>query len=131
MTNNPYDNNYDNNVNFDNNENISSSVNPEDTEHINASTPDYTPDEYYQKHYADQSYSADNYAKYGESYYNGNSAQQSQQESPRVSSNHSSYSPQPFPSYTSSYEAPKSNTSNYSQKKEKKPVTRGTVAAVV
>ncbi len=131
MTNNPYDNNYDNNVNLDNNENISSSVNPEDTEHINASTPDYTPDEYYQKHYADQSYSADNYAKYGESYYNGNSAQQSQQESPRVSSNHSSYSPQPFPSYTSSYEAPKSNTSNYSQKKEKKPVTRGTVAVML
>ncbi len=128
MTNNPYDNNYDNNINSNNNENINSSVNPEDTEHINASTPDYTPDEYYQKHYADQSYSADNYAKYGESYYSGNNAQPqtnyNAQSAYQNTASNTSYSAQPYSN--SAYQ-----TSSPKRKKEKKPVSRGTVAVML
>lgn len=138
MNNNPYE-PYENNYNSaDNNipvqpkaepENITSSVNPEDTEHITA-TPDYTPDEYYQKHYANQSAATEGYAQYGENYYRNNQNYNS-------TSHYDSYAasqPQQQ-SYTSSY-----NSSAYraqtpqrapKPKKEKKPITRGTVAVAM
>lgn len=136
MTNNPYDpyeNNYTPAQPETEPENISSSANPENTEHITADTPDFTPDEYYQKNFANQSQSADNYARYGESYYSGEQ---------NTNSNYSSQSPYtsqqnsaPSQNYTSPY-----NSSSYSApkvqkapkpKKEKKPVTRGALAAIL
>lgn len=127
MSNNPYDNNYDNNYQNENMENINSSVNPENTEHINAQTPDYTPDEYYQKNYAGTNYEAENYAQYGENIYSGNNPQPQQPYTPQNNTtNQNAYYSQPVSDYTPSYEAPKTKP-----KKEKKPVTRGTVAVML
>ncbi len=114
-------------------ENINSSVNPENTEHINADTIDYTPDEYYKEHYMDQEQSAENYAAYGESFYSGEQTRQQ-----------SSYT-KPDAEQASSYQQPYTNTSynpynTYAQpvqqpkqkkKKEPKPVTRSAIAAVL
>lgn len=104
---------------------ISSSVNPEDTEHINADTVDYTPDEYYQKHFADETKSAENYAEYGESYYTGEPVRQ---ETPQQSYNVNPYSSQQYPNRYAQqvYSQPKPKA-----KKEKKPVTRSALAAVL
>lgn len=162
MNNNPYDNNYPENTPDNTPENINSSVNPEDTVHINDSTPDYTPDEYYQRNYADKTASADNYAKYGESFYSENNSQPANSYSPRNNEyNSNSYPGSSYPGYNSAagvqnngyYNSPaqsaqnnygannsnpvnnygNTNTSsaNYKKKKEKKPVTRGTVAAIL
>lgn len=135
MTNNPYE-NYENNLNSqpekNEPENINSSVNPENTEHITSGSPDYTPDEYYQKNFTNQANSADNYARYGESFYNGSGNTQN----PAPQSSYANTSQSAYPNnYTSAY-----NSSAYSApkaqrepkpKKEKKPVTRGALAAIL
>ncbi len=132
MTNNPYENNYNNNEYGS--ENISSSVNPEDTEHISAPAPDYTPDNYYQKHYAESTPSAESSQNYTNSY-SSNTTQPRQTYTPQqnaYSSNpQSPYSQSSYPNgayqgYNRSYEAPKPKP-----KKEKKPVTRGAVAVML
>ena len=144
MNNNPYENNYPE----QNTENINSSVNPEDTVHINDSTPDYTPDEYYQKHYADKTVSADNYAKYGENFYSENNSQNSNAYNTQNNNfANSSYQSNPYPNYSSpagqnnygvnnsapvsNYTQSSSSSANYKKKKEKKPVTKGTVAVML
>lgn len=81
---------------------------------------DYTPDEYYRQHYANQSTSAEGYARYGESYYGGGIPMQQ----PYVQPNYGAgYYQQPF------------NTQprpvNPRSKKEKRPITRGALAAVL
>lgn len=132
MTNNPYENNYDNsyeNHSDEYEENINSSLNPEDTEHINASTPDYTPDEYYQQNFANKEASADNYARYGESYYSEN---QSAAQSAPQNNYHSPYSSQPYSSsHNNYYGSQPYNQAPKKVKKEKKPVTRGAVAVIL
>lgn len=88
------------------------------------SKPDYTPDEYYQK-ISNQENSAEQYAKYGEAYYGGNSGTSAQ------SGNVYSNSQQPKPQYTSGYNP--NNGYSYTNptpkkkkvKKQKKPVTYG------
>lgn len=111
--------------------NINSSSNPYNTEHT-SKTPDYTPDEYYQKNFANASNSAENYARYGESFYTGE--RQSEQNNSYKTENQyrqNTYAGTQNPvNYTSSYQnvysAPKQP-----KKKEKKPITRGTIAAVL
>ncbi len=142
MTNNPYE-PYENNYTPENipeepkaePENINSSVNPETTEHITAQTPDFTPDEYYQKNFADKSYSADNYARYGEEYYNEPKNPNPAPNYARQNSYTSGAYQQPAQNYTSQY-----NSSAYQVPKapkapkpvkEKKPVTRGALAAIL
>ena len=88
------------------------------------SKPDYTPDEYYQK-ISSQENSAEQYAKYGEAYYGGNSGTSAQ------TGNVYSNSQQPKPQYTSGYNP--NNRYSYTNptpkkqkvKKQKKPVTYG------
>lgn len=144
MNNNPYEPYENDNIESggsslnDSMENINSSVNPENTEHINDSTPDYTPDEYYKQNFSNEQNSAENYAKYGESFYNNDS----RPAQPQNSYNNSYNSP-----YTNnqqrSYSHPQGNYSGYSsgynttasssspKKKEKKPVTRGALAVML
>lgn len=164
MNNNPYENNYPekntennypeqkpgNNYIEQDTENISSSVNPEDTVHINDSAPDYTPDEYYQRNYANKTVSADNYAKYGENFYSGNNPQSANVYNPQNNYADSSYRSNPYPNYSASpntsaqnnygmnnsapvnnYSGNSSSSANYKKKKEKKPVTKGTVAVML
>ena len=135
MTYNPYE-------PYDNINNLQSADNtpePEQTyEEISSSQqtdvqPDYTPDEYYQQHYAGENNQAENYAKYGESYY-GN------QQSYGYSDGYGNYNTQNIYSDRNAYGSQNSyyNNQTYTQpqktakpKKEKKPVTRGTIAALL
>lgn len=100
-----------------------------------AGAPDYTPDEYYRKNYSNQDFSAENYARYGESFYNGNPQASQSQTRAAQSGDYQN----PYGGYSSPYN---SNTYNYPYnnhkppkpkkvKKEKKPVTRATVAVVL
>lgn len=85
--------------------------------------PDYTPDEYYQK-ISSQENSAEQYAKYGEAYYGGNSGTSAQ-------TTNDYDSQQPRSQYTSNYNP--NNGYSYTnptpkkkkEKKPKKPVTYG------
>lgn len=123
---NPYDNNYDETTNNPEPENINSSVNPENTEHINSDTVDYTPDEYYQKNYSNQSAPAESYPGYNEQYY----AQAPEMPEPQVQNyNQNPYQTQNYNSYNNPY-----NSQQFTQpkpKKEPKPVTRSALAAVL
>ncbi|MCH5304336.1 MAG: trypsin-like peptidase domain-containing protein, partial [Ruminococcus sp.] len=105
--------------------NITSSQNPESTEHIAA--PDFTPDEYYQNNFANQSAQAENYARYGESFYSGEpTGPQNTYANPQPG-----YAPPQTQGYTSSYQNIYKAPKPPKKKKEKKPVTRGTIAAVL
>ncbi|MBQ5398591.1 MAG: trypsin-like peptidase domain-containing protein [Ruminococcus sp.] len=135
---NPYENNYDmtgnteelkNTPSSEETENISSSVNPEDTEHINFETIDYTPDEYYQENFSSQNAPAENTS----AYYDGFYSQEPRAQEPAFNQTPQGYSANPYSSYTNPYP-------QYSQpapqpkpkrKKEKKPITRSALAAVL
>ncbi|MCH5298952.1 MAG: trypsin-like peptidase domain-containing protein [Ruminococcus sp.] len=92
----------------------------EPSENKTDTTPDYTPDEYYSQRYANQTTPAEGYARYGESYY-GNTQPVNQ---PYAQQNYNTgYYQQPY------YAQPQPVKPK--PKKEKKPVTRGTIAAVL
>ena len=118
-------------------ENINSSVNPESTEHINDSTPDYTPDEYYQQNFSNEQYSAEKYAEYGESFYNNEPKPQQQSQNSYNNSYNSPYTNNQQRSYSHSQPNYSGFSSNYNtsspkpKKKEKKPVTRGALAVIL
>lgn len=103
-------------------ENIANEVEAEQTP-----APDYTPDEYYRTHYGNTQTAAEGYARYGESYF-GEQAQSHTQPQSQPAQNpyeqniYSSSAPYTQPNY--SYNQPR-------KKKDKKPVTRGAIAAVL
>ncbi len=126
--NNPYENNY-NTDGFDTNttpesEPKSESSAPEEifssSEKANDAVPDYTPDEYYSRHYANQATSAEGYARYGESYYGNNQTGQQTYGNPNYDAGY----------YQQPYHIPPQPVKT-KKKKEKKPITRGTIAAVL
>ena len=148
---NPYENNYNPTQDPENNytpdsqsenaytpdsepENIMSSANPDDTEHINADTVDYTPDKYYQENFSNQDAAADKYAAYGESFFNNEPVVQEPVSEPYAQSYQNPYQTQSYSG--SQYANPQYARPQYSQpkskpKKEKKPVTRAAIAAVL
>ena len=90
--------------------------------------PDYTVDEYYKEHFADENIAADSYARYGESFY----TEEPRQQTPP-------YEPEPAPtqaqSYQNIYSSSPYNSGHQARKqkvkKEKKPVTRGALVVVL
>lgn len=87
---------------------------------VSTSEPDYSVDEYYKEHFADESISADSYAKYGESFY----SEEKNAEPENTSSQ--------------SYENIYSSTPYYNEQprtvkpeKVRKPVSRGALAVVL
>lgn len=92
------------------------------------SEPDYTIDEYFREHFSDESYSAENYAKYGESFFEEEPVQ-----------NESIYEPQPTAQVSSGYSGqymssqyqPEKTNKKRKKEREKKPVTRGAIAVIL
>ncbi len=89
--------------------------------------PDYTVDEYYKEHFADEKIAADSYARYGESFYKEEPVQQTPV-----------YEPQPIRTtrdYTNIYSSSPYTSAQHTQKqkakKEKKPVTRSALVIVL
>jgi len=111
------------------------------------SQSDYTPDEYYQENYGQQTASAEQYAKYGEDFYSNPESYSEpvhkSEEAVNKNPYTSSYSQNPYTSnqYNSNpYASNPYNSNPYSapvqkkpvrEKKEKKPVTTKTLAAVL
>ena len=94
---------------------------------VSTPEPDYTVDEYYKEHFADEKIAADSYARYGENFYSGEPAGQAP-----------AYEPQPAPAaqnytniYSSSPYTSAQHTRKQKVKKEKKPVSRGALAIVI
>ena len=92
---------------------------------VSTPEPDFSVDEYYKEHFADENISADSYAKYGESFY---SEEPSAQPEPI----------EPTPAPSRSYENIYSSTPYYNEQpqprkavKERRPVTRGALALVL
>lgn len=125
-------------------------------ENKETTTPDYTPDEYYQQNFANQENSAENYAKYGEVFYNNTEEIKKDYEeikSEPINNNYSNYN-----SYSSSnnngyntynqnpYNTAQTNPNSYNpynpynyqqptvkakKKKESKPVTTRALAIIL
>lgn len=138
MTNNPYENNFENNTNTTPETNVNESP---------ANAVDYTPDEYYQQNYSDNANPADGYAKYGEDYYTNphsyaepvnSTAEDTASSNPYTSSyNSNQYTSNPYNSnpynsnpYTSNPYAPpvQQKPVKEKKKKESKPLTKKTLA---
>ena len=89
--------------------------------------PDFSVDEYYKEHFADESISADSYARYGESFYSEEKYDQpetqAEPEPAPVNNYRNIYSSSPY--YGEQHTQPKK------PKKERKPVTRGALALVL
>ena len=93
---------------------------------VSTPEPDFSVDEYYKEHFADENISADSYAKYGESFYS--EEPNAQPENPIES--------EPAPSHN--YENIYSSSPYYNEQpqpkkavKERRPVTRGALAVVL